>query len=71
MRTISFLLAGGLLVLLSLPVFADDNPEQFTGPAINQPRMECGVIFEIRPIMSERDANLPFLSDLSEIKEAV
>jgi hypothetical protein len=43
----------GLIVVLALPGYAEDDG-RLSGPAIDQPCMECGVIYEIRPIKTER-----------------
>ena len=42
-----------LAALVALAAFAQ-NPDRLSGPAVNDPCMECGVIYEIRPITSER-----------------
>lgn len=54
MRITRFALASLLGVLFAMPV-SGQEPGRLSGPAVNQPCMECGVIYEIKTITTERE----------------
>lgn len=53
MRMTRIALASLLGVLVSMSV-SGQEPGHLSGPAVNQPCMECGVIYEIKSITTER-----------------
>jgi len=59
MHVARFSLAALLGALFTTPVIGQD-PGRLSGPAVNQPCMECGVIFDIRSVTTEREVAKKF-----------